>query len=175
MKHMRVAEAPPAHRCGGIGYRLLSSLLLLFSVAQSHAEESPAPGIGIGALYSGIGMNLAWRGHSSLRYVAAGCVALHHSSDTGWNNACGAGIGWIESSLIPQEGNKHGIGIYLGPIGYRGEPDAMAGTLYGVGLSYNYFFQGITERGWNLGVTVAVGEDEGEYKKWLLSQVGYQF
>jgi hypothetical protein len=153
---------------------LLISLLLWFS-SPLQADGPLSIGVGTGSLYSGLGINLAWRDNHSLRYVAAGCVALHYFSGSGWSDACGIGVGWIDTRILPQDGTKHGVGLYFGPVSYLGEHYAMNGTLYGTGLSYQYFYQGISATGWNLGAAIAAGRDERNYKSVLFIQAGYQF
>lgn len=148
---------------------------LVLSSLPLHADDALSVGAGIGSLYSGLGVNIAWRDETSMRYLAVGCPAIHHSPDTGWNSACGVGVGWVDTRLLPQNGSRHATGVYLGPVGYRGSWDAMDGALYGVGFTYHYFYQGVLTDGWNLGAGIAAGRDERDLETMVLFQVGYQF
>ncbi|MBD3586723.1 hypothetical protein HHX48_13325 [Salinimonas sp. HHU 13199] len=57
-------------------------------------------GIGGGAMFSGLGANVAWTSPTDLKYVSAGCTA---------QKECGLGIGWIKTDLFDSTSNKHGM------------------------------------------------------------------
>lgn len=158
----------------GSSYCIAIMMLLAASLAQ--ASEEGSFGIGSGALYSGIGMNVALRSETDLRYLSAGCVALGYSDAEGRITACGVGAGWMWADILTEANNNHGVGIYLGPVGWRGRTYVgnKGDTIYGVGISYAYFFSGISRDGWNLGGMLAVGHDD-DANGHLLLQAGYQF
>ena len=150
-------------------------ILLLLASSKAYASEKDLSfGIGAGALYSGLGINIGVQGENDFRYIAAGCVAVGYSSVSGWISACGVGVGWIWTDIFSKLSNKHGIGFYLGPVGSTRE-NLDRETVYGAGITYDYFFKGINSSGWNLGVTPAIGRHNGDAKGYLLLQVGYQF
>jgi len=150
-------------------------MLLLLASSRTHASDKDLSfGIGAGALYSGIGINIGVQGENDVRYIAVGCVEMGYSSVSGWQAACGVGVGWIWANILPQSSNKHGIGFYLGPVSSK-RSGFVPKTVYGAGISYVYFFNGINNNGWNLGVTPAIGRRNGDTEGSLLLQVGYQF
>lgn len=133
-------------------------------------------GVGLGTMYSGLGANVAWTSPTDLKYVSAGCTA---------QKECGLGIGWIKTDLFDSASNKHGMGIYLskvdeewqwdvrnvdGRMVYDGEEK----DVYGLGLSYTYFMNGINKSGTTAGVSFhATNSDYDDKEIWL--QLGYQF
>ena len=149
-------------------------LLLITSLAANASDNDIAFGAGIGALYAGIGVNAGIQGEDDFRYIAAGCTEMGYTSISGWEVACGVGAGWIRADILSKSGNKHGVGVYLGPVGFE---DVLRDpkTIYGAGLSYAYFFKGIQSSGWNVGITPAIGRRRGDTTGHLMLQVGYQF
>lgn len=152
----------------------LCTVMLLVSTQTYAANNELSFGTGIGALYSGLGINISLRGESDFRFISAGCVELGYKTGPGWYSACGGGAGWIWSNILSKESNKHGIGFYLGPV-YSGGSDIDPETVYGAGIPYVYFLRGIDEGGWNFGFTPALGRHNGDTKGYLLLQAGYQF
>jgi hypothetical protein len=148
-------------------------LLLLVSFEAGASDEDLSFGVGAGALYGGIGMNIGMRRDYDFRYLAAGCAGVGYSSVDGWQTSCGVGVGWIWANILSKSTNKHGLGFYLGPVGLR--KGGTFNPVYGVGISYDYFFKGINSSGWNLGVTPTIGRRNGDNNGYLLLQVGYQF
>jgi len=156
--------------------KLICIVVLLFfsSLEASASDKDISFGLGLGALYGGIGINIGLQRENDFRYIAAGCTEFGYDSVSGWQAACGVGAGWIWADILSKSNNKHGIGFYIGPVGYEGshrDPEIV----YGVGVSYDYFFKGINSSGWNVGVTPAIGRHNGDTEGYLLLQVGYQF
>jgi len=62
-------------------------------------------GIGVGALYAGLGANVALASVSDFKSLALGCVALYENGDGSSGNACGVGIvvGWACSLGVKSE------------------------------------------------------------------------
>ncbi len=164
--------SPPAGIVRKTGGRLLASFVLIFLVATPAGAEVTF-GAGFGALYSGLGINLALKSTTDFRYVGAGCIGVGYSDNDGRNVACGVSAGWVWANLLPGLGSKHGLGLYAGPVGHRNDNHGKA--RYGAGISYMYFSGGIDGRGLVLGVTPAVGNDGGQTKGRLLFNIGYQF
>jgi len=152
---------------------VIALVLGVFASSSTRAEGEMSVGVGAGALYSGIGANVGRRGEHTFGYLAAGC-SVGYSSNQGWDVPCGAGAGWIWTDLLTKANNRHGLGIYVGPVSTKG-PTGDVKAVYGAGLTYVYFFgDGIT-KGWNLGITPTVGKKYGDYRAGLLINVGYQF
>lgn len=153
--------------------KLILSLAILatFWSVASNAEDEISYGIGTGALTSGLGVNAALRGDNHMGYIAAGCVGIGYSSVQGLILPCGIGAGWIQTDLLTNANNHHGLGIYVGPVGINDDKKAR----YGVGVTYVYFMQGVNAMGWNFGFTPATGQENGTSKGSLLINVGYQF
>ena len=149
-------------------------ILFLVSTETYASDKNLSFGMGAGALYSGIGLNVGVRSEKDFRFIAAGCVELSYTSVSGWQAACGVGAGWIWTNILSRTSNKHGMGIYLGSIASDGK-SLDPKTIYGAGISYNYFLKGIDKSGWNLGVTPAIGRYRGDNRGYLLLQAGYQF
>lgn len=167
------------------------AITVFLLMPQAHAEEKFSFGAGIGAMYSGLGINVGLKTENQLKYVAAGC--LGHSRGRSGNDvderdwACGVGVGMLRTDLFDAGNNKHGLGLYVGAVGSANESDPKViqrpgsttvvygiKPIYGVGISYVYFWNGIFDKGLNLGITPAVGFDNGA-KGSLLLQIGYQF
>jgi len=148
-------------------------LLLMVSFEADASDETFSFGAGAGALYSGIGINIGIQRDTDFRYIATGCTGVGYSTADGWQTSCGVGVGWIWADILSESSNRHGIGFYLGPTGIR--KGGHINPVYGVGISYDYFFKGINSSGWNLGLTPAVGQRNGEINGYLLLQAGYQF
>lgn len=149
-------------------------------------------GLGLGPLYSGLGVNLGLADRSSLKYVAAGCVGGSASSgsdssvsddgsvtttsaDDSYTTNCGIGVGLVSSTLLP--GDRQGLGLAAG-VSYDTDEDngAGGGTEWHLSPTYNFFFSGIERRGFNLGAgpgwTFRDGETDGAE---LRLNVGFQF
>lgn len=123
------------------------------------------------------------------KYMAAGCLGRSRSGndvdECDW--ACGVGVGMLHTDLFDAGNNKYGLGLYIGAVGSANESDPKviqrSGSttvaygikpIYGVGISYVYFWNGIFGKGLNLGITPAAGFDNSA-KGSLLLQTGYQF
>ena len=152
---------------------VIAILAGLFAIDSSYAEDGLSVGVGIGALYSGIGVNLGRRSENTFGYLAAGCGAI--SNVDGWKLPCGGGAGWIRTDLLTKTNNRHGLGIYVGPVGHNAVANGDWKARYGAGLTYVYFFGDVVARGWSIGVTPTVGKKYGDYRGGLLVDIGYQF
>lgn len=147
--------------------------------AESQANNDLQFGLGLGAQYAGLGANISLVSEKDATYVALGCVRFQpdHNDAT-----CGASIGYINTEWLSDTSNKHGVGLHAGIMGSERTTPNMAfikheyDGLYGVGVGYTYFSNGINDNGFTLGVSVhQTLEDTNDDKNSILLQLGYQF
>lgn len=157
---------------------LLITLLFSGSVLASESEKSTSFGLGLGAIYSGIGGNFAFVSDTDMKYVSLGCTS--YSSNGG--SSCGAGLGWIKTDLFSADSNKHGLGFYIGKVDEDRKASVVNGRLkfddqavYGLGLSYTYFASGINASGFNIGISLHKTNSDYDSGLGAFWQVGYQF
>jgi hypothetical protein len=81
-------------------------------------------------------------------------------------------MGWIWTDLLTKANNRHGIGLYAGPADYT---DNKKVVIYGLGVTYEYFMQGVSNKGWHFGTTLAPRREKGKTKGFLFINTGYQF
>jgi len=167
--------------------RSLVAGLSLLVMSASHAQVSDgfgpqgsarnwSLGVGFGTPYAGLGANLALAGTHDFKYLSAGCLAgTEHDDD--WDLACGIGVGWMWTDLFAWRPNHQAIGVYLGPVGSQRDsgPDGKLHAVYGVGASYNYFFNGVGRPGALLGLTPVIDRRDGDTEASLMLNLGYQF
>ncbi len=157
------------------------SLLSLACLVPVKANEYSV-GLGVGAMYSGLGTNVALVSKTDLKYLSAGCVKYSTFSGA----TCGVGAGWVVTDLFSANTNKHGLGVYASIVDserYFSHTSSVQGTksyrhdsdVYGLGLSYNYFLNGIDKSGFNLGLSVHVTNADVVDNVGGFFQLGYQF
>lgn len=145
-------------------------------------EKQYSVGLGVGALYSGVGTNFALVSNTDMKYISAGCVK--YSTYSG--STCGFGAGWIMTDLFGANTNKHGVGVYVSLVDSERYTSTTATTsgnelfqhesnIYGAGVSYTYFLNGIDQSGLNLGLSLHVTNADFDDKFGGFFQVGYQF
>lgn len=145
-------------------------------------------GAGMGAQYSGLGVNVSATTAADSKYASLGCIAYSIIQEKA---VCGVGIGWINTDWIHQQSNKHGLGVHLGLVG--GEMlfkcysldasespfncfNSDVNSLYGVGFGYSYYSNGIDKPGAIYGISVHTPLKEDYFGDGIfLLQVGYQF
>ncbi len=157
---------------------LLLSALSLNCFAEEEQNQRYSIGLGMGAIYSGVGANLALISDNDMKYISTGCVgysSLHGST-------CGFGAGWIKTDLFDFDSNKHGFGIYATLVdreryatSNNNQYDFQENDVYGVGISYNYFFRGISSSGTIIGLSVHATNAEYKDNYGAYFQIGYQF
>jgi hypothetical protein len=152
---------------------VLLTFLVLMTRHVGAVESESSFGIGIGALYSGIGVNVGFRSERDFKYVAAGCAGIGYSDNSGWLLPCGIGAGWIWTDLLSKDDKRNGFGLYVKPVGIDNSNDDKA--RYGLGVTYAFFLQGLCAGGWNMGITPTLGKEHGDTKVGLFMNVGYQF
>ncbi len=146
-------------------------LVIICCLATSaHAEDRLSAGVGIGALYAGLGANIAMAGDRDFKFLAAGCVARINS-----RNACGAGIGWLRTDLFSGEPGKHALGLYAGPLTARWAAPGDLRTVYGPGITYSYFKNGTGNPGFQFGGMSGVSHQDGKTRVSVMLNLGYQF
>ena len=134
------------------------------------ANDNFTFGIGAGSFYSGLGVNAGIQSKTDLKYISVGCVS--YSSIYG--ETCGVGIGWVKTNIFEFQTAKHGASLYVGVVGSEYD-NFDHDAIYGTGLGYHYFFNGINESGVNLGFTIVVGNQNDGIGMGGRFQVGYQF
>ena len=146
-------------------------MLIAVAVGSSSAADKTSFGVGAGALYNGLGGNLALIKADDLRYISVGCSEFSHSSSGGTNLTCGVGLGWLRSDILTRKNSKHGLGLNIA-LDYdqfhsKAEPS--------IRLPYVFFFRGLDRRGWNIGVAPLVRWDADGTELGVMLEVGYQF
>ncbi len=151
-----------------------SSLVLasILSMATCYADEQVILGMGIGALYNGLGANIGFTKESDLKYVSLGCISLGYGSYSGISSSCGVGAGWMRSDIL-SDNDKHGIGIHLGAT--YNTSDSKNDMEAFIGIPYVYFFNAMNYDGWNIGFTPLVGKYDDNRIGRLLLNLGYHF
>ena len=162
---------------------LLLSLISLNCFAEENNQDKDySIGLGLGAMYGGVGTNLSFVSDNDLKYISAGCV--EYSSNNG--STCGFGAGWIKTDLFGANSNKHGFGVYVSIVGnesYASYTSTSEGVeyydhdsdIYGAGVSYTYFMNGINKSGTTFGVSIHATNADFEDNYGGFFQVGYQF
>ena len=165
-----------------IKLKFTSVMISLFVFQPAIAEESFSVGAGLGAMYSGLGINLSLKSETQMKYVSVGAVACYQNNNGPTKCTVGIGVGLLRTDMFSSANNNHGVGLYIGAVGaeQRGSPfnggavnDFKA--IYGAGISYIYFWEGINVSGLNVGFTPAIGFRGGRSMPGLLVQFGYQF
>jgi len=146
-------------------------VLIAIATGSSSAADKTSFGLGAGALYNGLGGNLALIKADDLKYISVGCSEFMSSSIDGTDVTCGVGIGWLRSNILTRKNSKHGLGLNIA-LDYdqfhsKGEPS--------IRLPYVFFFRGLDRRGWNLGVAPLVRWDADGTDLGVMLEVGYQF
>ena len=153
-------------------------IFILLSIQNIHANEKYTFGIGLGNCYGGLGTMVGTVSNNDMKYLSAG-IHRHTSYD---GTSYSIGIGWIKTDLISNTSNNHGLGLYIGLLGkeyYYLEKDVNMyekdKNIYGYGLTYNYFFNGINKSGTHLGLSLIKSIDSFENNGFLSLDIGYQF
>ena len=162
---------------------IVLSALSFSCVADDITQEKEySVGLGVGFAYSGIGGNFSFVSKTDIKYISAGCVEISTISGSIEDTTCGFGVGWIMTDLFDFNSNKHGIGIYATLVGNEryGVPEGNGYTfhdndIYGAGVSYTYFLNGIDQSGFNFGISAHATNADYEDSFGGFLQAGYQF
>ena len=145
--------------------KLCFIISIAFSTYSSADEDVFSVGVGVGTLYSGLGMNLSLVSETDMKYLSGGCSSYGTTSGI----TCGLGIGWIKTDLIDFGSNKHGFGLSVGVINSKyNDRKAM------YGLGYHYFFNGIDKPWTHIGLSL-VSEGVHDRGNGVMIELGYQF
>ena len=152
---------------------LIKLLIVPFAITITPrvlANDTFTFGIGTGSLYSGVGINAGVQSKTDFKYISVGCV----SYSSIYEETCGIGIGWVKTDIFNFQTPKQGLSLYLGIVDNEYvKSDHKA--VYGAGLGYHYFFNGMGQQGVNLGFTVTAGNKNTGLDMGGIFQLGYQF
>ena len=143
-------------------------VFLLFvagGVSTLSAADKTSFGLGVGALYNGLGGNFALIKADDLKYISVGC------SEFGTHVTCGVGVGWLRSDILTKKNSQHGLGLNIA-LDYDQFHSKVEPSIR---MPYVFFFRGLDRRGWNLGVAPLVRWDADGTDLGVMLEVGYQF
>jgi hypothetical protein len=150
---------------------IFTLILAIASAGSLPAADTTSFGVGLGALYNGLGGNLALIKADDMRYLSVGCTEARSSSASGTDLTCGVGVGWLRSDILTRKNSKHGIGLNLA-LDYDQFHSEIEPSIR---LPYVFFFRGIERRGFNLGLAPLVRWDADGTEIGVMFEVGYQF
>ena len=149
-------------------------VILLFvagGVSTLSAADKTSFGLGVGALYNGLGGNFALIKADDLKYISVGCRDFTSSSFDGTHVTCGVGVGWLRSDILTKKNSQHGLGLNIA-LDYDQFHSKVEPSIR---MPYVFFFRGLDRRGWNLGVAPLVRWDADGTDLGVMLEVGYQF
>ena len=159
-----------------------SIVLLIGAIGSSNsvqAGQKISSGVGIGSLYSTAGINGGVVVEKTFYYASIGCPTGYKMKSGGYKLTCGLGVGLSTGNMLPQIGNKHAIGMYYGITSgaYREGPNGIEETSsnYGVAMNYSYFFGGIDNSGWNIGLSAFWVGKKLDFPVIAIPAVGFQY
>ena len=82
---------------------IVSVLVVAGGVSTLSAADKTSFGLGVGALYNGLGGNFALIKADDLKYISVGCSEFTSSSIDGTFVTCGVGIGWLKSNILTKK------------------------------------------------------------------------
>jgi hypothetical protein len=150
---------------------IVSLLVVAGGVSTLSAADKTSFGLGVGALYNGLGGNFALIKADDLKYISVGCSEFMSSSIDGTFVTCGVGIGWLKSNILTKKNSKHGLGLNIA-LDYDQFDSKVEPSIR---IPYVFFFRGLDRRGWNLGVAPLVRWDTDGTDLGVMLEVGYQF
>lgn len=131
--------------------KILLIAALPFLLLSTAAKADTTWGLGVGPLYSGLGINFGRTTASSLTFASLGCNSLsnnraENSKSDDFESSCGVGVGHLSTALF--KSNRHAFGLNL-DTSYN---SIESQTELRIRPGYFYFFKGINKSGFNLGV-----------------------
>jgi hypothetical protein len=150
---------------------IVLAVLLAVVTGSSSAADKTSFGLGVGALYNGLGGNFALIKADDLKYISVGCSEFMSSSLDGTHVTCGVGVGWLRSDILTKKNSKHGLGLNIA-LDYDQFHSKVEPSIR---MPYVFFFRGLDRRGWNLGVAPLVRWDADGTDLGVMLEVGYQF
>ena len=156
--------------------KTLNYVFLCIVATLPLSADKVSAGFGIGAMYSGIGVNITSSDENSLYYATIGC--MEHSPNA--NALCGPGIGYITTNYWDKSNTKHGLGIHYGVVGgdtyMKSNGEIDWDEQLGISVGYYYFNNGINNTGLTSGITINMSEDRNTNTDYgVMLQLGYQF
>lgn len=149
----------------------LFSLITNWATAVSAADRTSF-GLGLGALYNGLGANVAWTSPDDMKFVSAGVSGYIYSSHGDDTAVFGIGAGWLKTDILTGKNNKHGLGINLA-LDYYQRASKIEPAIR---IPYVFFFNGVDQKGLNLGIAPFVRwSSDNSTDFGALIQIGYQF
>lgn len=147
-----------------VHYTIFLTLIIAF---PAYAEKEISIGAGLGYMYSGAGANIALRDIHGMQYIGGGI--------SGYSSSVGAGfgfcLGWMRTDLLNFYDDRHAFGVAL-----QFSRRTSSSVYLSMGPTYTYFFNGISNPGFNVGVATGVSfEIEGADDFFVFPQIGYQF
>jgi hypothetical protein len=136
-------------------------------------------GAGMGQIYNGFGGNVNITTQTEMRYIALGCTEFSKGDYEKRENVCGVGAGYLRTDILPtylpdffSDRDKHAVGASFSIMSNSHTDRADLLFAYG----YTYFTEGISNRGWNFGVspTYQYSKDLDD-KLGIIINIGYQF
>jgi hypothetical protein len=146
-------------------------VLGMVGATAASAADRTSFGLGLGALTEGLGGNVALTSSHDMKFLALGCSEYGHSSREGTNLTCGIGVGWLRSDILTRRNDHHGLGLNLA-LDYD---QASSDTEPVLRVPYVYFFNGIDQPGFNLGVAPFIRWQDHSTDVGAMIQIGYQF
>ncbi|WP_027329270.1 hypothetical protein [Marinimicrobium agarilyticum] len=167
---------------------LLIFFVLGLSVPASSDDDRDTSrlsiGVGYGALFGGLGFNIAQVDENNYRYLSLGVISAYRSDYDGQKDsdiAYGVGIGLIRTDIILPDSGNHGLGLYAGAVGadtrWEDAPRRKESlvTRYGGGATYHYFAAGPKSQGLVVGISLLFSPASDENESNVLATLGYRF
>ncbi len=151
---------------------IFAAILIVLTAGNAFAEQKFSIGVGWGYLHGGMGVNVALKGDHDMKYLGGGVVGYSKATGEDAEILYGATLGWIRTDILAKKSGKHGLGLVLGLNGGEGWD-----TEFSIRPSYTYFFKGLSQPGFNLGLAAGVGYSADCSEVYIEPgfQVGYQF
>lgn len=147
--------------------------IALMMPAMTYADSTATSfGIGGGMMYSGLGVNYGVKNSDTFKYLSFGTTLLGYGSQNGLYSDFGVGAGYVTTQWSTN--NKHGLGVDA-RISYSRPDYKSEGVSFKSSISYLYFFNNLTNPGWNIGLTLGIGYYNNEIYYIGPFSVGYQF
>jgi len=156
-------------------------MLLAFplSVFADPGDDDPLVtiGMGLGVQYGGLGVNLARISDHDMKYLSVGLLG----ENTHDEKFFGFTVGWLRTDLFNLDSNRHGFGVSLGRMGWEeqiddnGELTGRDRYIYGIGLDYVYFSEGIDRPGKRYGISLIRADTEIGNGAGIGFSYGYRF
>jgi len=136
-------------------------------------------GAGMGQIYNGLGGNINLTTKTEMRYISLGCTEISKGDHDKRENVCGVGAGYLRTDILPtylpdffSDTDKHGVGASFSLM--SNSYTDYADLLFAYG--YTYFTEGISNRGWNFGLSPTFQYSKGlDNKMGIIMDIGYQF